>query len=366
MRVRRAAAVVTGGLLAALLLPPSAAGAQTPTRLESLTVSPTATTLQRAELAVVRVTAHLVDPDGVTARRELVAPDRSEACPCVTVEQPRRVEAQAQPWRSVPLRLTSGTAEDGIWQGSFALGAASAGTWTVTGIAAGDLRVEEPGPYGTNLVPVAPLVDTAPTFTVRGVDWPRLTLTLPRATVDAGDAYVLRGTARYARTGRPAAGVRLSVRHTLCDVLDGYGGVEAADVRTDANGRWSLRSRVVAGNWCVWLGEHEGSLEPVSLASRTRAFVRAVATAEALHARVDVKEVPVVRGRARPSLPVVLERWTGRAWQPDGETVPGPDGDYTVSGTPARPGTTTYRVRVLGDPYVARGTVTDAVTVRVG
>ena len=200
--------------------------------------------------------ARLVDPDpeGVVERRELVAADRSELCPCVVVGEQTPVDPQAQTTHVLHLALVSGTRQDGVWQGSFLVGAASAGEWSVTGSAAGDLTRTQPGPFDDNLVEPKQVLATAPpSVRVSGADWPVLTLTLPRRQVRVGRAYVLSGTATYQHSGQPAAGLRLSVRHTFCAAEDGYGGTELAAVRTNADGRWQVRSRVPAGNWCVWL-----------------------------------------------------------------------------------------------------------------
>ncbi|NHC15000.1 peptidase associated/transthyretin-like domain-containing protein [Motilibacter deserti] len=357
-----AAALVPAAPAAALEPPPG-----TETRLESLTLAPADTSLTRGELSTVRVRAHLVDPDpgGVQVKGAAVGPDQwLPSCPCVSVTFSGRSRSQAWNGRDVPLKLASGSAQDGVWEGSFVVGAASAGRWTATRIVAGDLWRPEDGPYDNNLVSLEPLVPELPSFLVTGTDWPLLTLQLPKAPVRAGSRFVVRGTARYATSRKPAAGVRVTVRREMCYSVDGAGGVVVGSARTNAQGEWALATREASGSWCARVGDVAGVLEPVSQVAETRAFVRAVVTARAAAASVRLGRTVNVTGKVTPALGLQLERLSGRTWRRVAAAYAQNDGTYKVALKPTARGTGTYRVRALTDPYRALGSASPTFRVR--
>jgi hypothetical protein len=267
-----APATLAAALVAALLLPPHARAldpvTQVETRLVSLTVTPSRTTLVGGQLAAVTVVAHLVDPDpgGVPRRTYGIGDFLQATCPCVLLTG-SPAAATYSPRRIVSLSLVSGTREAGVWRGTTYLGGGNTGTWRATGIIAGDLRdVTTQSGSWADLEAVVP---DELRFRLSGRDWPVLSIRLPSRAVPAGTPYLVRGAATSSATHRPVPGLRLALKHGDCESVEMGGGIFVRWVTTDAHGRWSARVRLADRAWCVRFGETPGFLGAASAAQAT-------------------------------------------------------------------------------------------------
>jgi hypothetical protein len=230
-----AAVLLTGA--AALSLPPSPAQAATPTQLTNVQFSWMGGLLSRTQVRYVTVSLTLVDPDGIVPFSVSVVPGQARIrCPCVGLSHDPRVEPRSRLARFVTLRLASGTNTNGVWTGRFALGAADAGFWRPTSMAAGDIIGHN------NWLP--PDIDAALTampapwnqltINVRGYDWPRAWLGTP---VKTGSLFTVRGGVGLSRSGVPVAGMRLQVTQ-FCDEIVQW-PLTSKVVRTDTRGRYA-------------------------------------------------------------------------------------------------------------------------------
>ncbi|NHC43843.1 hypothetical protein [Motilibacter aurantiacus] len=352
-----AVAALATGLAAA---PPAAQAAEDDTALTSLVVTVSDDSLVRSELVTLTVQARLTDPDGVTHRRGGVGGEAEDDCPCVVLRADGGVAPQAYNVRVVRLRLIEGTPQDGLWSGSAVLGAVNAGRWRATAVNAGDLQLPDLTGAGPQPVPVKRLLGVEPAVNVRGRDWPLATLVTPKpGSVRAGNAYTVRGTFRYSRSGAPAPGQRLTLRSCIGDLNET--GTLLATVATRADGTWSRRMTKPVGYWCLFFGETNLTLQPASRIVATRVFARAAVTAKASRRAVDAGTNVAVSGRAIGASTVRLQRRTGRTWVTVGSTGTGGSntaGSYTylLRATPPRPGTWSYRVVGTGPGVVMTGT----------
>jgi len=239
--VRRLGVRSLGVLLAGVLLSAAAglsllaapAGAATPTQLTNLRFSWSGGLLIRAQVHYVTVSLTLVDPDGV-APSSLTWADEALACPCVLVEHVVTVEPRSRNVRAVRLHLTSGTNTNGVWTGRFALGAADAGFWRPTAMAAGDIMAHLPVPGGET-VTATPAPWNQVTVNVRGYDWPRIWLGTP---VALGSQFVVRGGAAFSRSGLPISGIMRIEIHNDCFMANQVSLVRLRVARTNIAGRF--------------------------------------------------------------------------------------------------------------------------------
>lgn len=208
------AVLLSGGAL--LSLPPPPAGAATPTRLTNLRFSWMGGLLARTQVRYVTVSLTLVDPDGIGPSSVTWA-GAPLSCPCVLVEHVVKVEPRSRQFRTVHLRLARGTTTNGIWIGRFAVGAADAGFWRPTQMAAGDIvgTVPTPVPHKTPTATPAPW--NTVTVNVRGYDWPRIWLGTP---VAIGSQFFVRGGVALSRSGMPVSGVMRMEVHNSCRALN--------------------------------------------------------------------------------------------------------------------------------------------------
>lgn len=211
--IRRVGLLLTAVLLSGgsvLSLPPSDAVAATPTQLTNLRFSWMGGLLTGTQVRYVTVSLTLVDPDGIAPSTVSWA-GAPLSCPCVLVEHVVKAEPRSRQYRAVQLRLASGTRTNGVWIGRFAVGAADAGFWRPTEMAAGDIvrSVPTPAPHQTPTATPAPW--NSVTVNVRGHDWPRIWLGTP---VAIGPQFFVRGGVSLSRSGLPVSGVmRMEVRN---------------------------------------------------------------------------------------------------------------------------------------------------------
>ena len=219
----------------ALSAPPPLAHAATPTQLTNLTFSWMGGLLVKTQVRYVTVSLTLVDPDGITPAQAEWGSGQVD-CPCVVVEHEVRAEPNSRFNRVVHLHLASGTNTNGVWSGRFALGAADAGFWRPTAMAAGDIVYYNPARPGDVSIATVPAPWNQTTINVRGYDWPRAWLGTPVAT---GALFTVSGGAALSRSGAPVAGVRLEI-HGYCDRPNQWGEHWTyAAVRTNTHGRYA-------------------------------------------------------------------------------------------------------------------------------
>ncbi|RKS80275.1 hypothetical protein CLV35_0701 [Motilibacter peucedani] len=351
-------------LVAGLLVPGPAdalgPATGTETQLVALTVTPSRTSLVGAQLATVTVTAHLVDPDpgGVKTGTATVGADMGATCPCVALGE-TTAAPQFSPLRVVSLRLSSGTANDGVWQGTTFLGAGNAGRWTANRIIAGDLRTW--GLMWSDWVDLDRMVPAEPQFVLQGRDWPVLSIRLPTRTVPVGTSYVVSGAASSSATHRPVPRLRLALKRGDCGSSDMGGGTFVRWVRTDAHGRWSASVRDADYGWCVRFGESPGAVNAASYAQATGVVVRARVTTSRTRVTTRLGKAFRLTGTYAPvNDGVQVDERVGRSWKFAADRIDTRAGRYTATVTPHRRGRLVYRVRAGGNVSVAA-----AVTIQV-
>lgn len=227
-------------LLLSLVFVGAARGA-TPTQLTRLSISPGGASLVRTQVQYETVSLTLVDPDGIPSVRGYFG-DQGITCPCVVMQNQNVVEPRSRALRLVTLRLASGTASDGVWVGSFAVGAADAGFWRASVMQAGDIHAP-PENFGNSLAPTPAPWGTV-TLNVHGYDWPRIWLGTPvpaaaGGQVAVGQPVVMRGGAALSRSYAAVGGVRLELRGEYCDFAAAPNLV-LATTRTDSAGRYTF------------------------------------------------------------------------------------------------------------------------------
>jgi len=225
-------------MAAGALLLQGPASAATPTQLTHLSFSWTGGTLARTQVRFVTVSLTLVDPDGIPVSG-VIAGDSGLTCPCVALQNTSAPVPGSVPGRHVTLHLTSGTNTNGVWSGRFALGAADAGIWRPSEMAAGDIVGHNPAmpPPDDLILTNVPPPFTQPTINVRGYDWPSAWLGTP---VRSGTHFVVGGGVALSHSAMPVAGMRLEIRG-ICTPDPEY-TLDAdfrTSVRTNAAGRYS-------------------------------------------------------------------------------------------------------------------------------
>jgi hypothetical protein len=226
---------VSAGVTLSPTAPP--AHAATPTQLTNLRFSWIGGLLQKTQVKYVTVSLTLVDPDGITPA-PVEFGDAGVDCPCVVVEHVVHPLPNSRYNRTVHLHLTSGTNKNGVWSGRFAVGAADAGLWRPTLMAAGDIVGHNPMQMPPNDETVAgvPAPWNRLSVNVRGYDWPRAWLGTPVVT---GAKYVVRGGVGLTRSGVPVAGLRLEI-HGGCSFANQWSQSQTYRVvRTDTRGRYA-------------------------------------------------------------------------------------------------------------------------------
>lgn len=237
-RFRAVAALTAGLLMLGGALLPQASAVGVPTQVTHLSFSWSGGTLVRSQARTVTVSLTLVDPDGVPVSG-IIAGDSGLTCPCVALQNVSPPVAGSVPGRIVTLHLTSGTSTNGVWSGRFAVGAADAGIWHPSQIAAGDLVGHSPvvPPPDDQTLTDMPAPFTHPSMNVRGYDWPRAWLGTP---VRSGAGYVVRGGVMLSRSATPVAGMRLEIREVCTpDPTYTVGTALRLVVRTNGAGRYA-------------------------------------------------------------------------------------------------------------------------------
>ena len=247
-----AAAGLTLGVLA---IGGAAQAAPTGTTLAGATLTADRTAVSGVELATLTVTLHLQDAGGVDQAPGYIGSNVSATCPCAELQtvdpnDPEPPGIGAQDLRAVVLTMTSGTAQDGEWSGSTAIGAPGQGHWQLTGVIAGTLRQPD------NETPSWRNVDGASygqAVQIIGSHYPIVTISTPTALVPWPKQYQLSGRATYTDTKAPIAGLTLTV-------LTRFNGqwplptAETAQVTTDNDGYWSLSTNAADGASLVVFG----------------------------------------------------------------------------------------------------------------
>lgn len=373
-----AVACVVLAVVAALLAVPGAAPASATTRAPAAVVLPRADgtptaiagmTMRAGRLALtgtqttrLTVAVHLVDPDGIRPTRYGLE-DISLPCPCVVVEAQTsagaryRATPQALGYRYVPLRLTSGTAQDGTWTGTATLGAGDAAVWRPTLITAGDLVA----PFTDTPFAWSPFVALPASVTrnawvnLHGSDWPVLSVVVPTTVIDVGTAYTVRGRVLLSRSRVPVTGLRLVLEKMYCSPE--LHVVPATAVRTSSTGRWSLGSTALAATWCAFWGQDALGL-PLLWAGDWEVHQRATLTVSTSAHRVASGSAIVVSGVMRPAegddLWVYLQRYAAGTWRNEARMQHSLSGRYTFRVVHSSM-TGLYRVRVAnGYQYLGR------------
>ncbi|RKS73929.1 hypothetical protein CLV35_2425 [Motilibacter peucedani] len=237
------------------------------TTVSSVALGSARVSLTGARVRLVPVSVHLVDPAGVQRHPASTDEERSTSCPCVRVEQPFGGASGGRAARTVVLRLTGGTAQDGTWSGTFPVSAQDAGTWLVRSLIAGTIDTRAQGfPSGTGWVRLSD-VGTAQPPALRVTGRAPLLLTA-RARLVRKNTLRVTGTARVGR--RPAAGIVLQVRALTCGDIEGPGGV-LRRVRTSRAGTFSTvvstSAFAIDSGVCVTYGPTGTSLQTALYAS---------------------------------------------------------------------------------------------------
>ncbi len=336
--------------------PSTPALARTTTQVAGITMTLSPGTLTGTQTATLTVHVHLVDPDGVAPTDCGIADRGYGPGPCLYLTSfdasGNRASAstQAVGGKLVHLSLDpGGTLQDGTWSGTAGMGAVDTGTWRPTQITAGDL-IAPPDIFYNTLVPLPKAITDSTAVTLKGRNWPILSLQLPAAgSVRAGQLFTVRGTVRLLTTRTPVKGALVRVGWGICGPLE-FGRTSV--VRTNAAGAWSLRTRVVAADWCGLWGR--GSLfPPLEYKAVHRAFSRATVTTHVGTHTLALGHSSAITGVVAPatdpaagSVKVVLQRFHGGSWhQVDTGLVSFPSGRYRLLATPPR-GTWAYRVSV--------------------
>jgi hypothetical protein len=234
----RAVAALTAALLVlgGALVPQASANGVT--QVTQLSFSWSGGTLVRTQVRFVTVSVTLVDPAGVPVSG-IIAGDSGLTCPCVALQNVSTPVPGSTPGRIVTLHRTSGTSTNGVWSGRFAVGAADAGIWHPSQIAAGTLVGHNPAvpPPDDETLTDMPAPFTQRSMNVRGYDWPRAWLGTP---VRSGSRYVVSGGVSLNSSAMPVAGLRLELREVCTpDPTYTVGTAFRMALRTNAAGRYS-------------------------------------------------------------------------------------------------------------------------------
>ncbi|NHC15743.1 hypothetical protein [Motilibacter deserti] len=350
---RTALAVAVLAPVLASVLSPAPAGAEpaATTTVGAVTLTAGDTKLTGTEITTLTVRVRLANPDGVTPVPGQYGDSPVDVqCPCLEIGTAgaRPVTPTARNSRFVPLTLVSGTPQDGVWEGTTKLGAASAGIWRPRSIFTADLhtRPEDDPRFGRLVFPVVTpgLVESA-SLNVHGANWPVLTLAAPK-TPKAWQPFVLKGTVKLSGPGAPARRLLLTVAGGQCNEAIAGVGYLLRPATTSSTGAWTASTRLRSDEWCLEYGR-DAAGQPVARATvLDRAPVRAAVTAAPAKRSVAAGTNVAVNGRAWPANPqgVVLQRRVGKAWRVVNRARTGGSGTYSVTATPPGKGTYTYRV----------------------
>jgi hypothetical protein len=230
--------------MVALLTPSPARAAASDTHVVGATLTASRTTLSGLQTAVLTLSVHLTDPDGVEVQGATFddRPLQYGMCPCGAV-------AAASGSRAIELRLSSGTAQDGWWSGTTRIAADEPGTWTLTYLIAGTYVSGDP--YGDwRPVDGAALGATA---NVRASHWPVSTASVPRPPVPYSSSWVASGRVTWSDTGAPIPNLRVLVDARISNAYWLPLWLQPTAVRTDANGVWKLGTTTASAGARVFL-----------------------------------------------------------------------------------------------------------------
>jgi hypothetical protein len=359
MRVRGRTILLAAAVTVALLPGggTTPAAATTVTQVAGVTLSVGDASLVGAQLTTMRVSVHLVDPDGVAPSGGWDSLTQVALhCPCVKVESFKGSLRgyglpQSLTYRIVELTRSSGTAHNGWWTGTAQLGGVSAGVWRPTAITAGDLvKVDDhsnPWSGDTSFVSLSPALVTATSVNVRSTDRPLLWVTIPTKAVPAGTLYPVSGQMRLMTSRRPAVGARLVIGTGQCQPWDYW---RVAVHTTSSTGTWILHSRRIVSAWCAIYGLDARGINAIEWKTTSANFIRATITATPAAKSVPAGHSVKITGRANPLDHVYLQRYYAGGWHRVATaTLYYATGAYRVYASPPR-GTWRYRTQVMMTP----------------
>ncbi len=347
----------------------AADGDPPPPTLVDVRLSRDAVTVSGLRSVPVTVSVHLKDPAGVVETSNLHIPS---PWPDVVLRRTSggRPTAGAPMFTVRDLDLTSGTPQDGIWTTTVLVPSTWEGTWQVTSVTAendagGSLHVD-PRTVGITR-----------SLTVVGTHQPSLSINLdPAVTVGGKGPVAVKGRAVDADTGRPVAGLLLTLGTNLAENCGAFGYGGSAWTTTDARGYYAFRRRTSRdGAVCVIaalpqrrrvLDVHRSTTLLFRVATQG---VRPVVSAAADSSTVTTGGTVAVRGRALAAASlhgrqVVLQRLVGRTWRQVGTSRVRSSGRYTLYATPPARGLHLYRVLTGGDGFLTGVSPTLRITAR--
>lgn len=343
-------AVLMGLLLTpAVAAPAAAAPADTsPPQLRSITLSRTEVTVTRTDVEFVTVDVRLTDDSGV-----------EEWVESIGFFDPILLFPDGK----VHLRLSSGTPQDGVWSGIAVVTSEWRGALQPTRVVARDAA--------QNRLSVDPrtVVDT-PTLVAHGSHSPAVAITFsPNPAVPNGPVVkTVRTYDRDTLMPWPRLPIALGVDSSCPE--DGITGPSA---RTDALGLY--RETLPAGRTydfvhCAWVPAANAPGQRATRIGTTAALVKyqykyaVTATPAARSARAGTNVA--VTGNVNPASQrktVYLQRRSGTQWRTVNTGQTRPSSRYTLTATPPRVGSWSYRVYVPGQPGIT-GAVSRTFTIR--
>jgi hypothetical protein len=346
---RPAWTAVVGALAAALLTATSAASASAVVGdtsgpiLSGFRISSTTVSVSGLATTDVTFSADLSDPSGVYGATTGGAP--AVLLLRTTAPGPGGPLAQiGSGQQEVRLSLTSGTATDGTWTGTWHVPSTSAGTWDAVNVFAQDTLFNIGGTTPASL-PADHVV------AVTGAHQPILRLTTAPRFVGYGGDVTLAGSITDVSTGLPYPGVELTVGlGTTSDCR--ISGIPAthATLRSRTDGTWSLVVRRVTSsdiNACVALTPPTGgpaSAVATGIVSTQATILRLSFFPSVVHRGRSVT-VTGVRWPGRFSS-VLLEQRVGNRWVVVDSGASRTSGRFTLHATPAVAGRISYRVHI--------------------
>ncbi|WP_130493833.1 hypothetical protein [Motilibacter rhizosphaerae] len=311
-----------------------------------------------AEIGYLTATVHLSSPTGIQVGTTPMNPVPmvdgypQSTCPCVqVVRSAPATYPQSWGWLQVPLVLTSGTAQDGVWTARAPVTASSAGTWRLTRVTLDGAGQAVDFPFARARQPSASVTGTDPVV---------LSVTpVTHLPVRAGASVRYRVAARLRTSGEPVAGVRLGVFSAQAECTD-YEPPSYVRTGADGTATWTMSGRSPGSAIIVWRplagSGVRGTIPPgESLCSETFPYTASM-TAVPAHARVRAGTDVVVTGRLSAlcyEAAPVLQRLVGRSWRTVNTSTTRLSSTASTSGcsyrtvaTPRR-GTSTYRVAAL-------------------
>jgi hypothetical protein len=354
--MRRCGSVLVGviGLAVSAVVAAPAAAANAldtaPPTLVDVEVSPDAVSVSGLDLAPVTVRVHLTDESGVNGDRSVYA-------------WLERVSGGPKLSELVLLRITSGTARDGVWAGTARVPSTWDGSWSVSMVSAVDTagNASEVDPRASTIVA---------RLAVTGTHRPALTMRFRPDPVVGAEPVTVEGRVHYADTGVGIPEVDLFIG--LDNECVEY--TPRANARTNDRGEYSYTFANGEANFalhCVGiLRPSSGADVPAYIVSRAECpRVKPTVTATANRTSVRAGGRVTVTARVAPVYGTPqLQRRDGGAWRTVATaTFTGPPGKVKVTlvDNPPRAGTYEYRVRVRNEVEDALSGVSETIAVEV-